>query len=348
MAEQQFGVGAELQGQAAQTAGRVDQIANDNAQTNSANALKGVQQMTGFTQDLALEQQKAQAAQKLSMQKYQAGYVKVTPALAVGLAGSLNNPDMLKLQDQEVPAGLLLGLVKNSTAQGVAKTKADSAEDVADTKAGSATDVANINADAKSPKVVYGTVNGKKTAGTMGKDADGNPVWTPAKGDEGAPPVAGKGGANAGLKTDEDAHKYADQWYDRVQKANDHLMGAFQKKLGLPEGSSISDVVEKWAGLSDDKKAANQAVFRQEIAQYEHAKNTYNKYASAAGQEPFPEDQEGINQLKKLAGSAPAAGGGRPAPVDQAKRQKAIDYLTKNKAPVTDKNIVYIMGQLGN
>lgn len=314
MAEPQFGVGAELAGQTAQTVGKVDQIANDNAQQNSANALNGVKQVTGFTQDLALEQQKAQMQQQLSMQKYNAGYVKVTPAIAVGLAGALNSPDMLKLQDQEVPAGMLLALVKNGGSQNVAKTKADSAEDVANTNADARTDSATIAANAKTK------VQGMK---------------------DNAPPKPA-GGANAGLKTEEDAHKYADQWYDRVQKANNSLMGTFQKKLGVPEESGIADIAEKWAGLSDDKKAANQAVFRQAIAQYEHAKNTYNKYAAAAGQEPYPEDADTINQLKKLAGGAPS---GTPAPVDPAKRQKAIDYLTKNKAPVTDKNIAYIMSQ---
>lgn len=317
MAEPQFGVGAELAGQAAGTAQTVDEIANKNAQQNSSNALEGVKQVTGFTQDLALEQQKAQMQQQISMQKYNAGYVKVTPALAVGLAGATNNPDMLKFQDQEVPAGLLLGLVKNSGAQSVAKTKADSASDVADTNADARTDSATIAANAKTQ------VQGMK---------------------DNAPPKP-LGGANAGLKTDEDAHKYADQWYDRVQKANNSLMGTFQKKLGVPEGdTAVSDFIDKWTPLPDDKKKANQAVFRQAIAQYEHAKNTYNKYAAAAGQDPYPEDTDTINQLKKLAGGAPASSS-KPAPADTAKRQKAIDYLTKNKQKVTDQNIAYVMSQ---
>lgn len=289
MAEPQFGVGAELAGQTASTAGTIDEIANKNAQQNSANALQGVRDTTEFTKDLALEQQKAQAQQQLAMQKYNAGYVKVTPALAVGLAGALNNPDMLKFQDQEVPAGMLLGLVKNSGAQSVANTKAGSAQDVADTKADSASDVADTNAAARTDAATIAANAKVQTQGMKDKQ----------------PP---KSGANAGLKTEEDAHKYADQWYDRVQKANNSLMSSFQKKLGLPEESGISDVLEKWSGLSDDKKAANQAAFRQSIAQYEHAKNTYNKYASAAGQDPYPEDTETISQLKKLAGNAPAAG----------------------------------------
>lgn len=246
-----------------------------------------------------------------------------------------------------------MGLIKTSGSQNVATTKANSAEDVAATKAGSATDVAGINAASKVPaQVVYGTVDGKKTAGVMSKDEDGNPIWTPAKGDEGATPkpAGGGRGANAGLKTDEDAHKYADQWYDRVQKSENALLGSFQKKLGLPESSGLGDVVEKWAGMSDDKKTANQAVFRQAIAQYEHAKSTYNKYAAAAGQEPYPEDVETINQLKKLVGGAPSSAAPNKGGSSQAdpKRQKAIDYLQKNKAPVTDKNIAYVMGELGN
>ena len=261
------------------------------------------------------------------MQQFQAGYtMMMTRVLLLALAGATKNPELLKLQGMPVPTAALLVMLKNSGSQNVAKTKADAAEIIQQDK------------DDNTPtKVTYGYVNGKKTAGTMQQDDQGVSTWTPAKGDEGAPPKPAS--PTAGLRTDEDANKSAQYWNDKVEKSEDRMLGTFQKKLGLPEGAGLADTIQAWAGLSDSKKDANRAAFKLAISQYESDRNNYNKKAPAAGLDPRAEDTETLNQLKAL------VGGGKPPPADPAKRQKAIDYLTKNKAPVTDKNIAYIMSQ---
>ena len=63
MAEPQFGVGAQLAGQAAGTVQTIDEIAGKSAQESQGRELSAIQQVSGFTHDLALEQQKAKNAQ---------------------------------------------------------------------------------------------------------------------------------------------------------------------------------------------------------------------------------------------------------------------------------------------
>lgn len=284
MAEPQFGVGAGLAESAGSTAVGLDKNATENAQKNSSNALQGAQQVTSFTQDLAKQQQADQAKQQIALMRYNQGHFIMTPAMATGLAPSLG-PSVWQMIGQDVDGHMIMPLA-------ITNVKAQASKDVADTKADSAEDVAGTNADAKTDAATI-AANAKTQVQTMKNNAPPKPA----------------GGANAGLKTDEDAHKYADQWNDRAEKSEQKMMGTFQKKLGLPEDASLGDVMEKWVGLSDDKKNANRAAFGLAIQHYEHDRDTYNQYAKAAGQQPYPEDADGINQLKKLAGSAPASGG---------------------------------------